>query len=102
MKHIFILTCISNVNKVELLRRWNLILVKKKKILYGNLLLTFKHYWSLMVISRKGHFKNNNHDQHLRQELRVHMALVTRPEELRAKSSYRMSSNKILRINRLI
>ena len=30
------------------------------------------------------------------------MALVTRQEELRAKSSYGMSSNKILRTNRLI
>ena len=38
----------------------------------------------------------------LKQELRAHMALVTRQEELRAKSSYDMSSNKILRINRLI
>ena len=37
-----------------------------------------------------------------KQELRAHMALVTRQEELRAKSSYGMSSNKILRINRLI
>ena len=36
------------------------------------------------------------------QELRAHMALVTRQEELRAKSSYGMSSNKILRFNRLI
>ena len=38
----------------------------------------------------------------LEQELRAHMALVTRQEELRAKSSYGMSSNKILRIDRLI
>ena len=30
------------------------------------------------------------------------MALVTRPEEYRAKSSYGMSSNRILRINTLI
>ena len=30
------------------------------------------------------------------------MVLVTRPEELRAKSTYGISSNKILRINRLI
>ena len=36
------------------------------------------------------------------QEVRVHMAFVARQEELRAKSSYGMSSNKILRINRLI
>ena len=31
-----------------------------------------------------------------KQELRAHMALVTRREELRAKRSYGMSSNKIL------
>ena len=37
-----------------------------------------------------------------KQELRAHMALVTRQEELRTKSSYGMSSNKILRINWLI
>ena len=36
------------------------------------------------------------------QELRAQMTLVTRQEELRAKSSYGMSTNKILRINRLI
>ena len=35
-------------------------------------------------------------------ELRTHMALVTRPEDLRTKSSNGMSSNKIIRINRLI
>ena len=38
----------------------------------------------------------------LKQELRAHLALVTRQEELGAKSSYGMSSNKILRINKLI
>ena len=32
----------------------------------------------------------------IKQELRAHMALVTRREELRAKRSYGMSSNKIL------
>ena len=37
-----------------------------------------------------------------KQELRAHMALVTRPEEPRAKNSYGMSSSKILRINRLL
>jgi len=31
-----------------------------------------------------------------KQELRAHMALVTRQEELRAKRSYSMSFNKIL------
>ena len=36
------------------------------------------------------------------QELRAHMAIVTRPEEPKAKSSYGMSSSKILRISRLI
>ena len=36
------------------------------------------------------------------QELIAHMVLVTRQEELRAKRSYGMSSNKILRINRWI
>ena len=38
----------------------------------------------------------------IQQELRAHMALVTRPEGPRAKSSYGMSSNKIIRINRLV
>ena len=38
----------------------------------------------------------------LKQELRAHMALVTRSEEPRAKSSYGMSSGKILRINKLL
>ena len=36
------------------------------------------------------------------QELRAHMALVTRSEEQRAMSSYGMSSSKIPRINRLL
>ena len=36
-----------------------------------------------------------------KQELRAHMALVTRSEEPRAKSSYDMSTDKILRINSL-
>ena len=40
--------------------------------------------------------------KNIKQELRAHMALVTRQEELRAKSSYGMSSNKIQRINGLI
>ena len=35
----------------------------------------------------------------LKQELRVHMALVTRSEEPGAKSSYGMRFSKILRIN---
>ena len=38
----------------------------------------------------------------LKRELRAHMALVTRSEEPRAKSSYVMSSSRILRINRLL
>jgi len=37
-----------------------------------------------------------------KQEIRAHMALLTRSEEIRAKSSYSMSSSKILKINRLI
>ena len=36
------------------------------------------------------------------QELRAHMALGARLQEQRAKSSYGMSSGKILRINRFI
>ena len=36
------------------------------------------------------------------QELRAHMPLVTRSEEPRAKSSYGVSSRKILRINTLL
>ena len=37
-----------------------------------------------------------------KQELRPHMAPMMRLEEPRAKSSYGLSSSKILRINRLI
>ena len=39
---------------------------------------------------------------YLKQELRAHMALVTKQEELQAKRSFGISYNKILRINRLI
>ena len=38
----------------------------------------------------------------LKQELRAHMALVTRSEEPRAHSKIQMSSSKIQRIDRLI
>ena len=46
--------------------------------------------------------KKQTKDRKYEHKLRAHMALVTRQEELRAKSSYGMSSNKILRINRMI
>ena len=52
----------------------------------------------------KKHMKRHIHNNFIflwrgeskKQELRAHMALVTRREELRAKRSYGMSSNKIL------
>ena len=55
---------------------------------------------SLAVILN--HLGRDLKKENKKQELRAHMALVTRQEEPRAKSSYSMSSNKILRINRLI
>jgi len=49
---------------------------------------------------RNPYHNKRNHGKYLKyrikQELRAHMALVTRREELRAKRSYGMSSNKIL------
>ena len=41
-------------------------------------------------------FKYRGCEVRCKQELRAHMALVTRREKLRAKRSYGMSSNKIL------
>jgi len=41
-------------------------------------------------------YANQHKSSFGKQELRAHMALVTRREELRAKRSYGMSSNKIL------
>ena len=56
----------------------------------------------ILALDSNFHLLRDRADHDGKIELRAHMALVTRQEELRTKTSYGISSRKILRINRLI